>query len=186
MSLVFGCLICFPHFQFCWIVGDRGTMDQFDAEYGLAWYCPWIYWYCLNLHAWTCGSVDWLVLFESTCTGTRIWRSDQRASCSIRRQHSQHESQDREKVSDFSCLGCRGLAGLWMIQDCWRMLIGGLVFFRLSITKGHFPKLAECAHFHYDNVEFGTVQVKICMNHVSMSTRTVLSASASYCIWDWF
>lgn len=33
-------------------------------------------------------------------------------------------------------------------------------FFRLSFTKGHFPKLAECAHFHYENVDFGTLQVK--------------------------
>lgn len=32
--------------------------------------------------------------------------------------------------------------------------------FRLSFTKGHFPKLAECAHFHYENVDFGTIQVK--------------------------
>uniref|UniRef100_A0A672RSP4 Rho GTPase activating protein 32 n=1 Tax=Sinocyclocheilus grahami TaxID=75366 RepID=A0A672RSP4_SINGR len=28
----------------------------------------------------------------------------------------------------------------------------------LSFTKGHFPKLAECAHFHYENVDFGTIQ----------------------------
>lgn len=33
-------------------------------------------------------------------------------------------------------------------------------FSRLSFTKGHFPKLAECAHFHYENVDFGTLQVK--------------------------
>lgn len=32
--------------------------------------------------------------------------------------------------------------------------------FRLCFTKGHFPKLAECAHFHYENVDFGTIQVK--------------------------
>ncbi len=32
--------------------------------------------------------------------------------------------------------------------------------FRLSFTKGHFPKLAECAHFHYENVDFGTIQVR--------------------------
>lgn len=35
-----------------------------------------------------------------------------------------------------------------------------LFVFRLSFTKGHFPKLAECAHFHYENVDFGTIQVK--------------------------
>ncbi|XP_048836374.1 rho GTPase-activating protein 32 isoform X3 [Brienomyrus brachyistius] len=61
-----------------------------------------------------------------------------------------------------AALAVVGLASLWVIQDCRRMLIGGvLCFFRLSITKGHFPKLAECAHFHYDNVEFGTVQLAL-------------------------
>uniref|UniRef100_A0A672RRG0 Rho GTPase activating protein 32 n=2 Tax=Sinocyclocheilus grahami TaxID=75366 RepID=A0A672RRG0_SINGR len=32
---------------------------------------------------------------------------------------------------------------------------------KLSFTKGHFPKLAECAHFHYENVDFGTIQTKL-------------------------
>ncbi|XP_036393690.1 rho GTPase-activating protein 32 [Megalops cyprinoides] len=32
---------------------------------------------------------------------------------------------------------------------------------KLSFTKGHFPKLAECAHFHYENVDFGTVQLAL-------------------------
>uniref|UniRef100_A0A3P9J5S2 RHG32 n=1 Tax=Oryzias latipes TaxID=8090 RepID=A0A3P9J5S2_ORYLA len=32
---------------------------------------------------------------------------------------------------------------------------------KLSFTKGHFPKLAECAHFHYENVDFGTIQVQL-------------------------
>uniref|UniRef100_A0AAX7U0X5 Rho GTPase activating protein 32b n=1 Tax=Astatotilapia calliptera TaxID=8154 RepID=A0AAX7U0X5_ASTCA len=31
---------------------------------------------------------------------------------------------------------------------------------KLCFTKGHFPKLAECAHFHYENVDFGTIQVQ--------------------------
>ncbi|XP_051962485.1 rho GTPase-activating protein 32 [Xyrauchen texanus] len=30
---------------------------------------------------------------------------------------------------------------------------------KLSFTKGHFPRLAECAHFHYENVDFGSVQL---------------------------
>ncbi|KAI9519868.1 Rho GTPase-activating protein 32 [Dissostichus eleginoides] len=30
---------------------------------------------------------------------------------------------------------------------------------KLCFTKGHFPKLAECAHFHYENVDFGTIQL---------------------------
>lgn len=34
---------------------------------------------------------------------------------------------------------------------------------RLCFTKGHFPKLAECAHFHYENVDFGSIQVKALM-----------------------
>ncbi|XP_027690900.1 rho GTPase-activating protein 32 isoform X6 [Vombatus ursinus] len=32
---------------------------------------------------------------------------------------------------------------------------------RLPFTKGHFPKMAECAHFHYENVEFGSVQLSL-------------------------
>ncbi|XP_030069238.1 rho GTPase-activating protein 33 [Microcaecilia unicolor] len=35
---------------------------------------------------------------------------------------------------------------------------------RLSITKGHFPKLAECAHFHYENVDFGTIQLSLSLD----------------------
>ncbi|CAJ1064669.1 rho GTPase-activating protein 32 isoform X2 [Xyrichtys novacula] len=32
---------------------------------------------------------------------------------------------------------------------------------KLNFTKGHFPKLAECAHFHYENVDFGTIQLSL-------------------------
>nr|XP_033818407.1 rho GTPase-activating protein 33 isoform X3 [Geotrypetes seraphini]XP_033818409.1 rho GTPase-activating protein 33 isoform X3 [Geotrypetes seraphini]XP_033818410.1 rho GTPase-activating protein 33 isoform X3 [Geotrypetes seraphini]XP_033818411.1 rho GTPase-activating protein 33 isoform X3 [Geotrypetes seraphini] len=35
---------------------------------------------------------------------------------------------------------------------------------RLSITKGHFPKLAECAHFHYENVDFGSIQLSLSLD----------------------
>lgn len=31
---------------------------------------------------------------------------------------------------------------------------------RLSVVKGHFPKLVDCAHFHYDNVEFGSIELQ--------------------------
>ncbi|KAM8902429.1 rho GTPase-activating protein 32 isoform 2-T3 [Spinachia spinachia] len=30
---------------------------------------------------------------------------------------------------------------------------------KLTFPKGHFPRLAECAHFHYETVDFGTVQL---------------------------
>uniref|UniRef100_A0A667XFU1 Rho GTPase activating protein 32a n=1 Tax=Myripristis murdjan TaxID=586833 RepID=A0A667XFU1_9TELE len=30
---------------------------------------------------------------------------------------------------------------------------------RLTFPRGHFPRLAECAHFHYENVDFGNVQL---------------------------
>ncbi|XP_077447997.1 rho GTPase-activating protein 32 isoform X2 [Stigmatopora argus] len=32
---------------------------------------------------------------------------------------------------------------------------------KLCFTKGHFPKLAECAHFHYENVDFGAIQLSL-------------------------
>ncbi|RXN07981.1 rho GTPase-activating 32-like protein [Labeo rohita] len=32
---------------------------------------------------------------------------------------------------------------------------------KLSLTKGHFPRLAECAHFHYENVDFGSMQLSL-------------------------
>ncbi|XP_067398987.1 rho GTPase-activating protein 33 [Emydura macquarii macquarii] len=32
---------------------------------------------------------------------------------------------------------------------------------RLSITRAHFPKLAECAHFHYEAVDFGHIQLRL-------------------------
>ncbi|XP_034025025.1 rho GTPase-activating protein 32 isoform X2 [Thalassophryne amazonica] len=30
---------------------------------------------------------------------------------------------------------------------------------KLTFPRGHFPRLAECAHFHYENVDFGSVQL---------------------------
>ncbi|XP_060678234.1 rho GTPase-activating protein 33-like, partial [Hemiscyllium ocellatum] len=29
---------------------------------------------------------------------------------------------------------------------------------RPSIVKGHFPRLADCAHFHYENVDLQNIQ----------------------------
>ncbi|XP_051575454.1 rho GTPase-activating protein 33-like [Myxocyprinus asiaticus] len=31
---------------------------------------------------------------------------------------------------------------------------------RLSVVKGHFPKLVDCAHFHYENVDFGSIKLQ--------------------------
>ncbi|KAF6738507.1 Rho GTPase-activating protein 32 [Oryzias melastigma] len=49
---------------------------------------------------------------------------------------------------------------------------------KLSFTKGHFPKLAECAHFHYENVDFGSIQKLLfalaaaaSCSHVSVAVR---------------
>ncbi|XP_041081696.1 rho GTPase-activating protein 33-like isoform X3 [Polyodon spathula] len=38
--------------------------------------------------------------------------------------------------------------------------IKGKMSKRLSIVKGHFPKLIDCAHFHYENVDFGPIQLQ--------------------------
>ncbi|XP_072324953.1 rho GTPase-activating protein 33-like isoform X3 [Scyliorhinus torazame] len=42
-----------------------------------------------------------------------------------------------------------------------RLQIRGKSGKRPSIVKGHFPKLAECAHFHYEYVDFRTVQLAL-------------------------
>uniref|UniRef100_A0A669C9R7 Rho GTPase activating protein 32a n=1 Tax=Oreochromis niloticus TaxID=8128 RepID=A0A669C9R7_ORENI len=39
-----------------------------------------------------------------------------------------------------------------------RLLFFLFLFFRLTFPRGHFPRLAECAHFHYETVDFGNVQ----------------------------
>lgn len=48
------------------------------------------------------------------------------------------------------------------LSNFYCFIISFLIYFmcfRLPFTKGHFPKMAECAHFHYENVEFGSIQV---------------------------
>ncbi|CAM9761360.1 unnamed protein product, partial [Lampetra fluviatilis] len=36
---------------------------------------------------------------------------------------------------------------------------------KISVTKGHFPRLADCAHFHYDNVDFDSIQLCLAEDH---------------------
>ncbi|KTG24407.1 hypothetical protein cypCar_00007782 [Cyprinus carpio] len=31
---------------------------------------------------------------------------------------------------------------------------------RLSVVKGHFPKLVDCAHFHYEHVDFSSLELQ--------------------------
>uniref|UniRef100_A0A3B4WF42 Uncharacterized protein n=1 Tax=Seriola lalandi dorsalis TaxID=1841481 RepID=A0A3B4WF42_SERLL len=50
------------------------------------------------------------------------------------------------------------------------------VVYRLTFPRGHFPRLAECAHFHYETVDFGNVQVSL------ENTYSVTSAAESYYI----
>ncbi|XP_053343442.1 rho GTPase-activating protein 33 isoform X3 [Clarias gariepinus] len=46
---------------------------------------------------------------------------------------------------------------------------------RLSVVKGHFPKLTDCAHFHYDNVDFGSIELQFAseQNDASWSSANV-------------
>uniref|UniRef100_A0A8C6TMH1 Rho GTPase-activating protein 32 n=1 Tax=Neogobius melanostomus TaxID=47308 RepID=A0A8C6TMH1_9GOBI len=47
------------------------------------------------------------------------------------------------------------------LQSGDNQTVSRVLCFRLNFTKGHFPKLAECAHFHYENVDFGTIQLTL-------------------------
>ncbi|XP_052002191.1 rho GTPase-activating protein 32-like isoform X2 [Xyrauchen texanus] len=46
---------------------------------------------------------------------------------------------------------------------------------RLSVVKGHFPKLVDCAHFHYENVDFGSIELQFA-NEQSDASWTLGSA----------
>ncbi|XP_063058317.1 rho GTPase-activating protein 32 [Engraulis encrasicolus] len=46
---------------------------------------------------------------------------------------------------------------------------------KLSFSKSHFPKLAECAHFHYENVDFGNLQLSLA-DEASESSRNGLES----------
>ncbi|XP_031432722.1 rho GTPase-activating protein 33 isoform X3 [Clupea harengus] len=40
---------------------------------------------------------------------------------------------------------------------------------RLSVVKGHFPKLADCAHFHYENVDFSSIELQFAIEQTDAS-----------------
>ncbi|XP_056329805.1 rho GTPase-activating protein 32 isoform X1 [Danio aesculapii] len=53
---------------------------------------------------------------------------------------------------------------------------------KLSLTKGHFPKLAECAHFHYENVDFGSVQLSLTDEQNDLTNNGLDSKESVYLI----
>uniref|UniRef100_A0A8D3A019 Rho GTPase-activating protein 32 n=1 Tax=Scophthalmus maximus TaxID=52904 RepID=A0A8D3A019_SCOMX len=52
----------------------------------------------------------------------------------------------------------------------------------LKETEGHFPKLAECAHFHYENVDFGTVQLSLGDEHCEVTRNGYESKELVYLV----
>ncbi|XP_026183825.1 rho GTPase-activating protein 32 isoform X2 [Mastacembelus armatus] len=53
---------------------------------------------------------------------------------------------------------------------------------KLCFTKGHFPKLAECAHFHYENVDFGTIQLSLGDEHCEVTRNGYESKELVYLV----
>ncbi|TSQ12685.1 Rho GTPase-activating protein 32 [Bagarius yarrelli] len=53
---------------------------------------------------------------------------------------------------------------------------------KLSFTKGHFPKLAECAHFHYENVDFGSIQLSLAEEQNEVSRNGLESKELVYLV----
>ncbi|XP_047661272.1 rho GTPase-activating protein 32 isoform X9 [Tachysurus fulvidraco] len=53
---------------------------------------------------------------------------------------------------------------------------------KLPFTKGHFPKLAECAHFHYENVDFGSIQLSLAEEQSEVSRNGLESKELVYLV----
>ncbi|KAK3531528.1 hypothetical protein QTP70_024912, partial [Hemibagrus guttatus] len=53
---------------------------------------------------------------------------------------------------------------------------------KLSISKGHFPRLAECAHFHYENVDFGSVQLTLTCDENALTRSGLNSRELVYLV----
>uniref|UniRef100_A0A672SNU8 Rho GTPase-activating protein 32 n=1 Tax=Sinocyclocheilus grahami TaxID=75366 RepID=A0A672SNU8_SINGR len=51
-----------------------------------------------------------------------------------------------------------------------------------KVTKGHFPKLAECAHFHYENVDFGTIQLTLADEQTEVTRNGLESKEPVYLV----
>ncbi|XP_031427474.1 rho GTPase-activating protein 32 isoform X3 [Clupea harengus] len=53
---------------------------------------------------------------------------------------------------------------------------------KLSFSKGHFPKLAECAHFHYENVDFGNLQLSLADEHSEITRNGLETKECVYLV----
>ncbi|XP_059389243.1 rho GTPase-activating protein 32 isoform X1 [Carassius carassius] len=53
---------------------------------------------------------------------------------------------------------------------------------KLSLTKGHFPRLAECAHFHYEIVDFGSVQLSLSEDQNDLTHNGLDSKESVYLV----
>ncbi|XP_043115184.1 rho GTPase-activating protein 32 isoform X2 [Puntigrus tetrazona] len=53
---------------------------------------------------------------------------------------------------------------------------------KLSLAKGHFPRLAECAHFHYENVDFGSVQLSLSEDQNDLTHNGLDSKESVYLV----
>ncbi|KAM9469560.1 rho GTPase-activating protein 32 isoform 2-T3 [Clarias gariepinus] len=53
---------------------------------------------------------------------------------------------------------------------------------KLPLSKGHFPRLAECAHFHYENVDFGSVQLTLTCDENDLTRSSLNSRELVYLI----
>ncbi|KAG7322115.1 hypothetical protein KOW79_014973 [Hemibagrus wyckioides] len=53
---------------------------------------------------------------------------------------------------------------------------------KLPLSKGHFPRLAECAHFHYENVDFGSVQLTLTCDENDLTRSGLNSRELVYLV----
>uniref|UniRef100_A0A8C1YPN0 Rho GTPase-activating protein 32 n=1 Tax=Cyprinus carpio TaxID=7962 RepID=A0A8C1YPN0_CYPCA len=65
-----------------------------------------------------------------------------------------------------------------------QLLAVSMLFVHHSLTSphGHFPKLAECAHFHYENVDFGTIQLTLADEQTELTRNGLESKEPVYLV----